>query len=299
MDLRNLNTFVQVAETGSFSRAGEKLGYSQPTVSVHIRQLEQELGIKLFDRVGHAVRLTERGRDILPHAQQICKLCTELQNTVEQKNAISGVVRIVTADSLCGPLLHNGFGELRKTYPKLKVELSTAGTAEIFRILDQNEADIGCILDSRIYQANYVISGEERIGVHFIVAADHPAAKAGVLKKEDMQSYSFFLTEKGMSYRRLLDSWLAQDAIELQPVLENGNAELLCRLVESGMGISFLPDYVTEQAVRRGTVVRLDAEGFQPELWKQYLYRRDKWVSQPMQAVLQYLMGIRLENEVD
>ena len=65
MDIKNLITFVQVAESGSFSKAGEILGYSQPTVSVQIRQLEQELGTKLFDRVGHMVRLTQKGHDTL------------------------------------------------------------------------------------------------------------------------------------------------------------------------------------------------------------------------------------------
>ena len=66
MDIKSLNTFIHVAELGSFSRAGERLGYSQPTVSVQIRQA---LGIRLFDRIGHAVRLTEKGRDMLFYAQ--------------------------------------------------------------------------------------------------------------------------------------------------------------------------------------------------------------------------------------
>ena len=78
MDLKSLNTFIQVAELGSFSRAGEKLGYSQPTISVQIKQLEQDLGIKLFDRIGHAVRLTDKGRDALLHAQRICHMCDEM-----------------------------------------------------------------------------------------------------------------------------------------------------------------------------------------------------------------------------
>ena len=65
MDIKNLNTFIHVAELGSFSKAGERLGYSQPTVSVQIRQLEEELGAQLFDRVGHAVRLTEKGRELV------------------------------------------------------------------------------------------------------------------------------------------------------------------------------------------------------------------------------------------
>ena len=78
MDIRNLTTFVHVAEQGSFSRAAERLGYSQPTISVQIRQLEQELGFRLFDRIGHAVRLTDQGHQALRHAHQVCLLCQQM-----------------------------------------------------------------------------------------------------------------------------------------------------------------------------------------------------------------------------
>ena len=65
MDLKTLNTFIQAAEMHSFTRAGEKLGYSQPTVSFQIRQLEKELGVQLFERIGHTVNLTDEGQDAL------------------------------------------------------------------------------------------------------------------------------------------------------------------------------------------------------------------------------------------
>ncbi len=87
MDLRNLNTFIQVAELSSFSHAAEKLGYSQPTISFQIKQLETELNCKLFDRIGHTVRLTQKGRDILSYAQKICHLTQEmtLENDTENE----------------------------------------------------------------------------------------------------------------------------------------------------------------------------------------------------------------------
>ena len=130
MDLKYLTTFVYVAELGSFSRAGEKLGYSQPTISVQIKQLEQELGYPLFDRVGHAVFLTDKGREILHKAQYICHLCQDLtQNKTAQDREMSGLVRIAMADSLCTPLLSIGFEAFRKQYPNISVVVTTGGTA--------------------------------------------------------------------------------------------------------------------------------------------------------------------------
>lgn len=289
MDLRTLSTFIQVAECGSFSRTGEILGYSQPTVSVHIRQLEEELQVKLFDRHGHAVRLTDKGRDLLIHAQQICRLCQQMQQEASQKSEVRGVVRLATAQSLCAPLILKSFSGLREEYPNVRLELLTGGTPELFRLLDHNEADMVCTLDSRIYDPNYVTLQEEKVGLHFVVPASDPLSKKEKLTVSDLREQNLLLTEKGMSYRRQLDEWMAKSSLVVEPVLENGDADLLCSLVEMGMGISFLPDYVTDSAVARGTVVAMDAEDFHPNLWNQLLYRRDKWLSEPMAAVLEHL----------
>lgn len=290
MDIKNLNTFIYVAELGSFSQAAERLGYSQPTVSVQIKQLEQELGVRLLDRIGHAVGLTDKGREMLSYAQKICQLSSQMEQDGQSQTQSPVVIRLATADSLCSPLISGELMTLRRTHPHISLKLTTAGTNELFRMLDHNEVDLVCTLDSHIYNSSYVIAGEERIGLHFVVGREHPLAEKGSLTREDLLSQDFLLTEKGMSYRRLLDEWLARESMEIRPVLELGSADLLCRLVEQGMGISFLPDYVTRDALERGTVVRLEAEGFSPELWKQLLYRRDKWISRSLQAVVDQLV---------
>lgn len=287
MDIKNLTTFIQVAELSSFSKAGERLGYSQPTVSVQIRQLEEELGAQLFDRIGHSSRLTEQGHRLLPYAQQVVRLCSEMTHTPgEEKPAL---IRLATADSLCTPLVMGPLAQLHLDHPSMLLQVTTAGTDQLFSLLDHNEVDIVCTLDSHIYNNRYVIAAEEKVGVHFVVHKDNPLAKKKQLTRQDLLGQDLLLTEKGMSYRRLLDEWMAQASMELTPVLEIGGADLLCRLVEQNMGISFLPDYVTQGAVDAGTVVRLKGQGFAPQLWKQLLYHREKWLSPPLQTVIGYL----------
>lgn len=292
MDIRNLNTFIQAAELGSFSKAGEQLGYSQPTVSVQIRQLEQELGFKLFDRVGHMVRLTGKGQDTLLYAQEILRLSQQMADPASPDTMAT--IRLATADSLCTPLLGKNLTGLRAQHPQIAMHLTTAGTGELFRMLDHNEVDLVCTLDTHIYNSSYVIAAEEPVGVHFVVAASHPLAKRKQLTKQDLLCQAFLLTERGMSYRRLLDEWMARDSMQIQPVLETGSADLILRLVAQGVGMSFLPDYVTAEAAACGQVVRLDAENFHPELWVQLLYHKNKWLSRPMQAVIAHLSGIRI-----
>lgn len=294
MDLRSLQTFIQVAELNSFTRAGEKLGYSQPTVSLQIKQLERELGVQLFDRIGHTVSLTEGGREALVYAQRICHLSEEMVQGAAKQYEPIGVIRLAMADSLCTPLILKEFAAFREMYPKVSLHVTAAGTDEMFRLLDHNEVDIVCTLDSHIYNTTYIISNEEKIGVHFICAADNPLAKKKALVIGDLLEYPFLLTEKGMSYRRLLDENLARDNIEIQPVLEIGRSDLICRLVSENMVLSFLPDYVTEDAVKTGKIVRLEVEGFKVEVWKQLLHHRDKWVSAQMQVLLKHLSQIIL-----
>ena len=109
MDLRCLNTFIQVAELGSFTKAAERLGYSQPTVSFQIRQLEEELDVRLFDRIGHTVCLTEEGHEILAYAQKICRLAGEMSSDTLRDRLKQSVIRIAMADSLCVPLVVEKF----------------------------------------------------------------------------------------------------------------------------------------------------------------------------------------------
>ena len=97
-----------------------------------------------------------------------------------------------------------------------------------------------------------------------------------------------------MSYRYLLDQYLAKNSMEIKPILEMGSASLLCELVEKGNGISFLPDYVSEDAVKRGTVVRLEVKDFEAEIWKQILYHRGKWISPQIKAVVEQLSAAEL-----
>ena len=294
MDLRSLKIFIEVAELKSFTRAGERLGYSQPTISFQIRQLEQELGIPLFDRIGHTVTLTDAGRDALRYAQRICNLSEEMTLDARHSREISGTLRIGMADSLSSPLIAKDFARFRAKYPHISLQVCNAGTGELFRMLDHNEVDMICTMDSHVYDTSYVTASEEAIGAHFVVSARNPLAGMSQVTIAEIIPLPFLLTEKGMSYRRLMDEILAAKSLEVCPVLETARADLISQLVEEDMGVSFLPDYVTEEGVQAGRLVRLQVPDFQVQVWRQLLYRREKWVSPQMKAMIDHLSQIRL-----
>lgn len=296
MDLRSLDIFIQVAELNSFTKAAEKLGYSQPTVSFQIKQLEKELGVQLFDRIGHTVSLTDAGRDALVYAQKMCHMSQEMALGANRRYEVSGNVHIGMADSLCKPLIAKRFAEFREAYPHVSLKVTTAGTDELYRMLDHNEVDMVCTLDDHIYNMAYVTVSEEKVGSHIIVSTKNSLATKSKVTIDDLLSQSFMLTEKGMSYRRMFDEHLAKHSVEIHPVLEMSSADLICKLVEEDLGISFLPDYVTENAVKEKKVVRLEVKGLNIELWKQLIHHRDKWVSSQMEAFMEHLSGILLQD---
>ena len=294
MDIRGLNIFIQVAELGSFTKVGEKLGYSQPTISFQIKQLEKELGVSLFDRIGHTVSLTDAGRDVLRYAQEICHLSQEMCLGSSGRGEPAGVLRLGMPDSLCEPLISRPFREFRRRYPKMSLQIYTGDTGHLLELLDHNEADLILTLDDHIYNPNYVIVEEEALDVHFVVSPENLLVQKDFVTIEELMQYPFLLTEKGMSYRRLLDEWLARYSMEIRPVLETGRADQICALAEENAGVAFLPDYVTAQSVRKGKLVRLRVLDFDMVVWKQLLYRREKWVSPQMAAMIDHISGIRL-----
>ena len=289
MDIKNLTTFLYAAELGGFTRAAEKLGYSQSTVSFHIRQLEDELHTQLFERVGHTVSLTEKGREVLKYAHEISRLTHELQDNMRGEDTLRGCVRIAMADSLCDVFAERAFLPFRAQYPGISLQLLTAGTSELLRLVNQNEVDLIMTLDSHIYNAEYVILHEEKVGAHFVAGSGHPLAHAAAVPLAELVQQPFLLTEKGMSYRRLMDEQLAERSLEIVPVLEIGNAGRICALLEQGAGVSFLPDYVTADAVAAGRLARLSVPDFSIDIWKQLLYHRGKWISPQIRAVMAHL----------
>lgn len=287
MDIKNLTTFIYVAELRSFTKAADRLGFSQSTVSFQIKQLETELSCQLFERINHTVHLTEKGREVLEYAHQINRMTRELKDSMKEE-ASSGYIRLAMADSLCTSLLSRDFLHFRKLYPNISLKIIAAGTEEMFRLMNHNEADAILTLDNHIYNTEYRILREEKVRTFFVAGASTRIASASSLSIEELLLQPFILTEKGMSYRRLLEEKLAELSLEVQPVLEIGSTELICSLVEQGAGISFLPEYVIKDRVKAGTLVCLPVSGLEIHVWKQLLYHRNKWVSPQMERVLKY-----------
>lgn len=289
MEIRNLMTFVQVAEQNSFTKAANTLDYAQSTVSFQIKQLETELGCLLFERINHTLTLTEKGRELLDYAQGVAKLTDEFRENMNAHKQIRGFVHILTPDSICEAMLLENYEEFYRRYPGIRLKFSTADTEDMFRILDRNEADAMLTLDSHVYQKDYVIAKEVQMSSHFVVGAGSPLAKKGEISLAELVQEPFILTEQGMGYRRVLDKQLARRSLTIQPVLEIGRTDIITKILESGNAVSFLPDFITRRAHQEGSLVYLDVPELTLDIWQQLIYHRNKWISRALKTFLNFV----------
>ena len=296
MQLRNLITFIHVAELGSFTKAAEQLGYSQSTISFQIKQLEEELDCLLFERINHTITLTERGHELVSYAHQIRALTDEFKEKPNKGDQLSGHIHIVTPDSICEEMVNARYFDFHNKYPLISIRFSTADTSAMFDMLDRNEADLIITLDCHSYHKDYIIAKEEQLPIHFVTNANSKFAVQKGLSIRDIAKESFVLTEYGQGYRRAFDSELAKRSIDITPVLEIGRTDMITSVLAKSDMISFLPDFVTKPLVDAGVLCYLDVCDMNIEIWKQLIYHKNKWISKSLKALITYIMDQEFSN---
>ena len=289
MELRNLITFVHVAELGSFTKASVQLGYSQSTISFQIKQLEEELGCLLFDRINHSITLTERGRELVSYAHQIRTLTDEFRESLTEEKEIKGHIHIVTPDSVCEDLLYSHYIDFHNKYPLISIRFTTADTSVMFDMLDRNEADAIITLDSHAYRKDYVIAKEQPLSMHFVTSTSSSFATKQNLSISDIANEPFILTEYGQGYRRVFDKELAKRSIDITPVLEIGRTDIITSLLAKSNMISYLPDFVTKPMIESGKLCYLDVRDMNIDIWKQLIYHKNKWISKSLKTFIEYI----------
>ena len=285
MELRNIRTFLCVAEQCSFSKAAAILGYSQSTVTTQIQQLEQEFETLLFERIHKTVRLTASGIQFVEFAQKILRTAQDAKTAMRRLPEESGQLRIAMAESLCSSFFPDILEIYHKSYPKVELLISTGGTDDIFHMLRHNEADMVYTLDKRIYSSDLVTALEKEEEVCFVAAPSY-SQSGKVFTLEELASYDFILTERNMSYRKHLDELMAARTLEIHPFLELGHVTIIKNLLERGTGISFLPVYAVKSSLENGSLVKLTAFEKPTGVWRQLIYHKNKWVTPQMQSMI-------------
>lgn len=279
MELRQLNTFRTVASTLNFSRAAEVLNYVPSNVTMQIKALEDELGVRLFDRLGKQLALTAAGQRFLTQIQDVLNKLDEARSIVHDNDHISGTITISANEVLCAYRLPVVFRLFRSRYPGVRLIFRSVPNQELKQTLFDGTADVVFMLDETIRSTGLTVEPLVEETFRLFAAPDHPLSERASLKLDDFHGETFLTNAKGCTYRTMFDRGFEQEGIDTITYLEFQNAEAIKQCAIAGIGIAFLPEITTKAEVERGELIALPWKIPDLHVYTQMLWHKDKWLS--------------------
>ncbi|MCV4231383.1 LysR family transcriptional regulator [Virgibacillus sp. LDC1] len=279
MELRQLNTFRTVASTLNFSRAAEVLNYVPSNVTMQMKALEDELGVRLFDRLGKQLVLTTAGKRFLTHIEGVLNQLDEARSVVHDNENLSGTLTISANEVLCAYRLPAVFRLFRSRYPGVRLIFRSVPNQELKQTLFEGTSDVVFMLDEPIRASTLAVEPLLEETFRLFAAPDHPLSKRTVLQLDDFHGEVFLTNEKGCPYRTMFDRSFEKEGIDSITYLEFQSAEAIKQCAITGIGIAFLPEIVAEAEVERGELVALPWQIPDLHVYTQMLWHKDKWLS--------------------
>ncbi|WP_158559769.1 LysR family transcriptional regulator [Prauserella sp. PE36] len=257
-DARRLAYFLAVVDAGTLTRAAEQLHIAQPSLSLAIRDLEQDFGAPLFNRVGRRLVLNETGYALVDHARQVIGGLASARAAVAARTALdTGEVSIAAPASLAIEPLANAVARFRRKYPGVRVRILRHPPGAEHDLVARGKADLGLAIDDPEHHRCEDGLVCRPIGLHEVVAVLPPGSKpatAGKLTRAELVNVPLIVAEPGSRLRALTDQ-LGTDGLQVRVAAEVGHREAMIPLILSGVGAALLPWSLGRLAGQLGAVV--------------------------------------------
>lgn len=257
--------FYTVAKCGSLTRAAEELYISQPAVSQAIKQLENQLGGKLFNRTHKGMELSDTGgKQIFSTVEHALRLLTDAENKYsELKNTATGVVRICASDTVSTHFLLKYIKEYHEKYPNVNLILENGTSAETIELLKNKKGDIGFVNlpidDKDIHLSNTVMQLHDT----FVASDKFSELFSQRIDLRRLQDYPLLMLELSTATRQAIVSFAHSQGIHLHPEIELASLELMTELAKNGIGIACIPREFVMHELEEGTLKEIKTN---PEL---------------------------------
>jgi DNA-binding transcriptional LysR family regulator len=264
IDTLKLEIFIYAAESLSFSEAAKQLHLSQPTVSYHVKALEKQLGVTLFERTGSGLQLTESGRVLLPWAQKLYHQSNEMQDMISAlKSDVMGQLRIACSTTAGKYVLPQLAARFCQRYPRIHVNILRCTSENVVPQLLLNEANLG-VVSYEVKDDNLEYQKFFEDSISLIVSRNHPWAFRKMIEPEELIDEPLIIRESASGTRRVMLSELAKFDISIDDLnifMELGNAEAIVRMVADGYAVSFVSTLALACPLERGQVVEVHVSG--------------------------------------
>ncbi len=286
MDIRQLATFQAVARFLSFNRAAEELHYAQSSISSQIQSLEEELGVRLFDRLGRRVLLTEAGGKLLRYAERMLELAEETRSEVMGAKELKGSLTVKVPETLGVHRLPPVIKEFRSRFPKVRMRFTSCSHEGLQKDLRTGTTDLAFLLSDSINAADL---SSEVMGIEPLMLVSHPGhrlASQPSVGIGDLKGETILFSTVDCSYRRSLESILISEKISCE-VLDFNSVAALKPCVMAGVGITILPEVTVAEDISRGLLAPISLADEQLEVATLMIWFRNRWLSPSLNAFME------------
>jgi len=262
MTIRQLEVFLGVAQAKSFSRAAERIHLSQPTLSEHMRELEEELGVRLFVRHPRSVSLTEAGRVFEDYATRVVATLAAGRQALAELDGLQRGSLVVGASTTPGTyVLPALIARFRNAYPGITVALRIANSRIVEERVRDGDVDVAVIGGHILGPGERCVAAGIVDELQLIAGANHPLG--ATFSRTKLSREPLLIREEGSATRQVTERALREAGIHIRPIMELDHTETIKRSVIAGLGVAFVPGSLLGAAARDGLVVR-DLTGRRP-----------------------------------
>lgn len=296
VNLELYRVFYTVAKCGSLTRAAEELYISQPAVSQSIKQLENQLGIQLFNRTHRGMELSAQGgKAIFADVERALGLLNDAENRIAQmKTLATGTIRIGASDTIFEYFLADKIVEFHERFPAVKIELLADFTPDTIEKLKANLCDVAFVnlpieVDNELaLEGNFM-----RLNDIFVVGEKYKELAEGTLPLSKLKKYPLITMDKNTVARRSFDAFLANVGVKLRPSIEVGSWDLMKRLVWRGMGVGVIPREYAARRLQDGELFEVKTDPVLPARSVGMLLPKDRPVSYALHSFLSYFREMK------
>jgi len=289
VNTKSLVTFKTILEVGSFQKAADKLGYTQSTVTFQIKQLEEELSLKLFEKIGRRMELTQAGKDIMPYIDMILQGAEQIGNYGKSLSEISGSLKLAIPDSILIYNMQPFMQAFTHEAPNVQLVVNSIQSGEINPSIADGTADIGINCEKDSYPDSVI---HKKLGKYKAVLVASPFANSNLLDfitPHQRKPISLICNEPDGYYQLDMDNYLSEKDILLNPPMKVQSIEAVKRCVMNNLGIAVVPTYSIGEELKNGSLMPIRTELDEKEYNSFYIYHKNKWISPQMELALDLL----------
>ncbi len=280
MELKYLTTFKTIVEEGSFTAAAEKLHYTQSTITFQIGQLEQELSVRLFEKVGRKMVLTAAGRELIPYVSEVFSAVDKLNYLDKDISECEGELHIGAAETFLCYKLPQALKAFVKKAPKAKLFINSMNCYEIRNQLIAGTLDIGIFYkDVGGYGDSLNVTSIQSVPIALVASPDTAKRFSDFTTQNQQHKIPLIINEPNCIFRQIFENYLKENNIMLDHTIELGSIATIKSLVQSDVGISFLPKFTVEEELKAGSLAEIKTNIEHNELTIACAYHKNKWVS--------------------